>query len=261
MGVADRPFQLRDYSSTDEAQWLRCRALAFLDTSYFDDVVTRKPAWDGDLQIVAVVDGTTVGLLDASVDGAEATIETVAVHPDYRRHGIGRALMQGIYPRLQRRRADHVHAWTRENEAASNWYRALGFEETMRYLHVYASSADEAAGASGTRTDLMPRGGFIHAWPEHEVTTELPGRIGLASELWWISTPPVTLWPRRANSSPKRAERRTSGIARSAALSGLRPRRRRFARWHALRPAGRWGRPLECLDRLRNVSMMVVARE
>jgi len=35
-------------------------------------------------------------------------------------------------------------------------------------LHVYASSADKAVGAFGMRTDLMPRGGFFHAWTEHE---------------------------------------------------------------------------------------------
>lgn len=30
--------QIRDYRDPDEASWLRCRVLGFLDTSYFDDV-------------------------------------------------------------------------------------------------------------------------------------------------------------------------------------------------------------------------------
>jgi hypothetical protein len=38
----------------------------------------------------------------------------------------------------------------------------------MRYLHVYASEPDEARAAFGSRSDLMPRTGFFHAWTDRE---------------------------------------------------------------------------------------------
>lgn len=77
-------YTIREYTTADETAWLRCRVLAFLHTAYFDDVLRSKP--DGQapgLELVAV-DGTgsVVGIMDTSIDGALATIDTVAVHPD-----------------------------------------------------------------------------------------------------------------------------------------------------------------------------------
>ena len=105
--------QVRDYRPADESSWLRCRVLSFLDTCYFDDVATAKPVEDdadGTIELVAVDgdgggggggdrdgdgDGTgegggdlVVGLMDVAIRGELATIECVAVHPDYRRAGL-----------------------------------------------------------------------------------------------------------------------------------------------------------------------------
>jgi ribosomal protein S18 acetylase RimI-like enzyme len=156
---------LRDYAPSDEPSWLRCRVLGFLDTAYFDDVATHKPARV--LELVAVSNDEVVGLLDASVDGADATIETIVVHPDHRRRGIARALLDEACTRLTARGARQVDAWTRDDGGTLAWYDAQGFAEAMRYLHVYASTPQEAA-AFADRPDLMPRGGFFHAWIEHE---------------------------------------------------------------------------------------------
>ncbi len=37
-------YPIRDYRTSDETSWLRCRVLAFLDTAYYDDVWTAKPS-------------------------------------------------------------------------------------------------------------------------------------------------------------------------------------------------------------------------
>ncbi|MEU0093109.1 GNAT family N-acetyltransferase [Kribbella sp. NPDC006257] len=81
---------VRDYEPDDERSWLHCRVLSFLDTNYYDDVVTAKPVRDPGLELVAVAGDQVVGLLDASLDGTSSTIETLAVHPDHRRLGIAR---------------------------------------------------------------------------------------------------------------------------------------------------------------------------
>ena len=36
--------RLRPYASQDERSWLRCRALSFLDSQYYDDVRPAHPA-------------------------------------------------------------------------------------------------------------------------------------------------------------------------------------------------------------------------
>jgi ribosomal protein S18 acetylase RimI-like enzyme len=159
---------VRDYAPTDETLWLRCRVLAFLDTTYYDDVVTAKPQREAGLQLVAVAGDEVIGLVDASVTGQEATIETIAVHPDHRRMGVAHGLLDEICGRLQARGATQVDAWTRDDEGTLAWYRSQGFEQEMRYLHVYASGPDEAGRAFGPRTDLMPRFGFFHAWTDQE---------------------------------------------------------------------------------------------
>lgn len=159
---------VRDYAPADERLWLRCRVLAFLDTSYFDDVVTTKPDCAAGLQLVATAGTELVGVLDASVDGDTGTIETLAVHPDYRREGIGSGLWRETSERLLIRGVRQVDAWTRDDEGTIAWYRSNEFREQTRYLHVYASTTAEAAAAFGDRADLMPRAGFFHAWTDQE---------------------------------------------------------------------------------------------
>jgi ribosomal protein S18 acetylase RimI-like enzyme len=159
---------LRDYDPADETSWLRCRVLAFLDTNYFDDVVTAKPLRDAGLELVAIADDQVIGLLDASITGTESTIETLAVHPDHRRLGIAQRLLTEMCDRLQRLGATQVDAWTRDDEGPLAWYHAQGFEQAMRYLHVYASTPTEATAAFGSPANLTPRAGFFHAWPDQE---------------------------------------------------------------------------------------------
>ncbi len=77
---------MRTYDPADEPSWLRCRVLGFLDTAYFDDVWPVKPPSAG-LDLVAATAGTVAGILTATVNREAATIDTVVVHPDFRRQG------------------------------------------------------------------------------------------------------------------------------------------------------------------------------
>jgi ribosomal protein S18 acetylase RimI-like enzyme len=155
---------VRDYTPSDESGWLRCRALAFLPTAYFDDVLTAKPVYEGAaVELVAGTDGEVVGLVDVTIAEQLATIETIAAHPDVARRGIGSQLLD----EARRRLPDAVQlldAWTRDDEAANAWYLSRGFEETYRYLHVYASSDSECESAiKQARDGLTPVAGFFHA--------------------------------------------------------------------------------------------------
>jgi ribosomal protein S18 acetylase RimI-like enzyme len=156
----------------DDVAWARCRTLAFLDTAYFDDVhptPTDLPVTA--IRLVAVARGAIVGVLDVTMDEDDpsaATIDTIAVHPDRRRTGLGRALLAAATTALEERAIVALDAWTRDDEAANAWYLAEGFVETYRYLHVYATTDDELEQSVAGRGGLRLVHAFLHAPIEHE---------------------------------------------------------------------------------------------
>jgi len=160
--------KIRDYDDRDEADWLRCRLLSFFDTNYFDDVKVEKTPFEADaIQLVAEIDGVIAGLIDIEIDGAEATIDSIAVHPDHRRSGIATALLREGLSRLPGE-VTTLDAWTREDESALRWYAANGFTEEYRYLHVYKRYDDPDDGFTGPPPLSAPVMAFCHAPIEHE---------------------------------------------------------------------------------------------
>ena len=67
--------------------------------------------------------------LAVAVTGTDALLSAVAVRPDLRRRGLGRAAVEGLCARLGGRRC-HLLRAEDENEA---FYRALGFKENGRW--------------------------------------------------------------------------------------------------------------------------------
>jgi ribosomal protein S18 acetylase RimI-like enzyme len=85
----------------------------------------------GRLVILASADGRGVGYLSGVWLGKTLGIEEVAVLPDYRRAGVGRALVTFA---LQQNARAAILSVSEENRAARAMYRALGFKETARKL-------------------------------------------------------------------------------------------------------------------------------
>lgn len=135
-------YVIRDYLRSDEPSWLRCRVLSFLATAYFDDVATSKPHIEAPgVQLVALTAyHEVVGLMDVVVEDTAGTIATLAVDPDHQRHGIARTLLAHAVTRLQTLDLAAVTAWTRDDSATLQCYRAMGFTESDHYLHVFANS-------------------------------------------------------------------------------------------------------------------------
>ena len=162
-------YVVRDYDTSDEPSWLRCRVLSFLATAYFDDVVVTKPhVQRPGFELVAVnPHHTVVGLLDVAIDDTVATIETVAVHPDHQHRGIGRALFDVALHRGRAHNLTSISAWTRDDAAALRWYSAMGFSEGDHYLHVFANNATDpyepARAVECTRPGLRLISAFLHA--------------------------------------------------------------------------------------------------
>lgn len=163
--------EIRDYQPADEQGWLRCRVLSFLATAYFDDVMVSKVSPAAGAELVAVESGLVIGLLDLSIDGTLATIDTIGVHPDYQRKGIGTSLFELACIRGAALGATTIDAWTRDDEATLRWYRTRGFSESHHYLHIYAdhyADAEEPARAVQPRAGLQPMKVFLHATLDHE---------------------------------------------------------------------------------------------
>jgi ribosomal protein S18 acetylase RimI-like enzyme len=154
---------VRDYREADEQSWLRCRVLGFLDTSYYDDVWSARPEPTPRWSLVGVLDGEVVGICDASAAEHGATIDTVVVHPDHRRSGLGTALLGELVSRLRADGVRSVDAWTRDDPGTLAWYDAGGFAVRYRYLHVYADGEEEMRAAATAAPGLIARSGFFHA--------------------------------------------------------------------------------------------------
>jgi ribosomal protein S18 acetylase RimI-like enzyme len=162
-------YDVREYTPSDETSWLRCRVLAFLDTSYYDSVERTKPLIPAPgFELIAVdANRAVAAIMDVAVDGELATIETVAVHPDHQRRGLARALLAEASARAAAASASTLDAWTRDDPETLSWYHAMGFAESDHYLHVYANhytSPDEPKRAvSAPRGGLNPMILLLHA--------------------------------------------------------------------------------------------------
>jgi ribosomal-protein-alanine N-acetyltransferase len=92
---------------------------------------------------VAEVDGRLAGSLTLWDVVGEGEIANVAVHPDFWRQGIGRALVQTALDKAAELGFARVMLEVRaSNEAAQTLYRSFGFEEDGRRRAYYANGED-----------------------------------------------------------------------------------------------------------------------
>lgn len=144
---------IREYTPADEKGWLACRVVSFLDCSYFNDVKTEKETYlQPSVCLVAEGNGKIVGLIDAELDSYDlacagdergAIIWNLAVLPEYRRHGLAKALWNEMKNRLKAEGVSYCEVWTQEDEAANSFYKSVGFarEESQTWLRCRANAA------------------------------------------------------------------------------------------------------------------------
>lgn len=138
------------YSPEYEDSWLRCRVLAYLYTSFYEDVETSKPQFDGrpTIELIAIQDGIVVGLLDMVLDSSDlktsflgeglgAFLKIIAVHPDYQSQGIGQKLYQAAIKELEKTPIEFIELYTRGDEQANNFYQKLEFELRLETYDVF----------------------------------------------------------------------------------------------------------------------------
>lgn len=128
-------WQLRRATEADVEAIMLLETATFVTDAWSEQSMRSEVTGPHGYYLVAVglddpdrIDGYA-GLL-APRGAGEGDIQTIAVAPGARRHGLGRALMLALIGEARNRGAREVFLEVRaDNPGAQNLYRALGFEE------------------------------------------------------------------------------------------------------------------------------------
>jgi ribosomal-protein-alanine N-acetyltransferase len=96
-----------------------------------------------DFFVVAKVRGRIAGYAVACTEKRNAEIASLAVHPDYRRQGVGDALMRRMLRELCAAGVGRVELMVRTgNTAGAQLYRSLGFRRVRLVRRYYEDGGD-----------------------------------------------------------------------------------------------------------------------
>ncbi|WP_276356691.1 GNAT family N-acetyltransferase [Cohnella caldifontis] len=91
----------------------------------------RQLSWDSELVLVATIGDTIAGVMIGTIDNHKGYVYRVAVHPEYQRQGVGKALVSAMNARFRKRNVLKVLiAGDKHNEGLRPFYEALGARPT-----------------------------------------------------------------------------------------------------------------------------------
>jgi len=95
--------------------------------------------------LVAVVEGKTAGYVIYWLLPSEVDVHNLAVHPAYRRQGVGRSLLRAVIDDARRHGSCRVSLEVRKsNEAAQRLYQSLGFVAKGVRRGYYSDDGEDA---------------------------------------------------------------------------------------------------------------------
>ena len=122
--------QIRQFEADDQqaviALWQRCNLTRAWNDPQKD--VARKLGVQRERFLVGVEEGAIVAAVMAGFDGHRGSVNYLAVDPQFRRRGFGRALMLRVEQLLAERGCPKVNLMVRSsNEDVVAFYRRLGY--------------------------------------------------------------------------------------------------------------------------------------
>ena len=123
--------QFRAFLESDEAEvialWERCGLVQPSNNPAAD--IRRKLAFQKDLFLVGLLDGKIIASVMAGYEGHRGWINYLAVDPEHRRKGFGRAIMAHAEQVLERVGAPKINLQVRGgNTDVIGFYRSLGYD-------------------------------------------------------------------------------------------------------------------------------------
>ena len=128
-----RPMTIEDYDEV-YAMWqiTSKRALSSADSR---ENIERYLGRNQGMSMVAVCDGRIVGTVLAGHDGRTGFIHHTAVHPDYRRKHIGKALVQKATEKIAQSGINKTQIYCyKDNVTGQSFWRSMGFNRTDNVL-------------------------------------------------------------------------------------------------------------------------------
>lgn len=122
-----RPFEEADEPAVIDL-WHRCGLLRPWNDPHKD--IARKLKVQRDLFLVGLIDGVIVAAAMSGYDGHRAWVNYLAIDPQQRRRGLGRAMMDEIEQRVQALGCPKVNLQIRrDNLDVVRFYQSLGYVE------------------------------------------------------------------------------------------------------------------------------------
>jgi ribosomal protein S18 acetylase RimI-like enzyme len=127
MGFVIRPYASGDHTDV-VAIWEACRLVVPQNDPAMD--IQTKMSFQPDLFLVALLEDRLVGTVMAGYEGHRGWINYLAVAPERRRQGIGRALMDAAEAALRDLGCPKINLQVRRtNRDVIAFYQAMGFRE------------------------------------------------------------------------------------------------------------------------------------
>jgi len=120
-----RSFQLSDYRPVTQLLEMVLSAECYEQTM---EAFARQLSWDSDLVLIATMNNEITGVIIGTIDNNKGYYYRLAVHSDYQRQGIGKALIRSLRQRFEQRNVTKIMITADEhNEPILSLYESLGY--------------------------------------------------------------------------------------------------------------------------------------